>query len=175
LAEKRSGKPESLWEELAAEDTGKAQRALWILAADPEQAVPLLRERLRPAGPVDPKRLARLIAELDNPEFAVREQATTELERLGESVLPALRGVLQAKPTPEVRRRLEGVAERLTGPITQPERLRVVRAVAVLEQVGTPQARKVLQGLAEGLPEALLTQEAKTALSRLSRRTLSAP
>jgi hypothetical protein len=54
-----------------------------------------------------------------------------------------------------------------TGPITDPETARGVRAVEVLERVGTPQAREVLRDLAKGAPSAWLTREARAALTRL--------
>jgi hypothetical protein len=39
----------------------------------------------------------------------------------------------------------------------------------VLESIGTLEARRVLNRLAEGEPKALLTQEAKAALTRLNQ------
>ena len=51
-----------------------------------------------------------------------------------------------------------------------PEKLRLLRALTVLETVATPEARQVLQTLAGGMPEARLTQEAKAGLERLSWR-----
>src|SRR5262245_55169797 len=39
----------------------------------------------------DPEKIERWIAELDSNQFAVREKATRELEKLGESAQPALR------------------------------------------------------------------------------------
>jgi hypothetical protein len=51
-----------------------------------------------------------------------------------------------------------------------PERLRGLRAVEVLEQVGTDGAKALLEGLAKGAPDAELTQEARAALGRLTRR-----
>src|SRR5207244_1267145 len=55
----------------------------------------------------DPQKMARWIAELDSDQFAVREKATRELEKLGESAQPALRQALEDQPKPEARKRLE--------------------------------------------------------------------
>jgi WD40 repeat protein len=163
-------KPEAAWEALAGEDAAKAAQAGWVLVSVPEQAVALLGERLRPAAPVDPQRLARLIADLDSDKFAVRQRASADLEALAEAALPALRRHLDGKPPLEIRRRVETVIERVTGPTLSSDRLRTVRAVAVLEQVGTPAAGKVLESLSAGPHEALATREAKAALARLERR-----
>jgi hypothetical protein len=43
----------------------------------------------------------------------------------------------------------------------------------MLEQIGTPAARGVLGKLASGAAQARLTQDARSALNRLSRRTSS--
>jgi hypothetical protein len=50
---------------------------------------------------------------------------------------------------------------------------RSVRTVAVLEHAGTSAARQHLAKLAAGAPAAWLTQEARSSLERLSRRTAS--
>src|SRR5262249_49917244 len=62
---------DSLWTDLAA-DAAKAHAALWKLVAAPEQALPFLRERLPVAVGPDAKRLAKLLAELNDDDFATR-------------------------------------------------------------------------------------------------------
>jgi WD40 repeat protein len=52
------------------------------------------------------------------------------------------------------------------GAVTDPELLRHLRAVEVLERIGTPEARKVLEELAKGEPAARVTREAKASLER---------
>jgi hypothetical protein len=47
------------------------------------------------------------------------------------------------------------------------ERLRMARAIEILERIGTPEAREVLQVLASGAPGALPTVHAQAALRRL--------
>jgi RNA polymerase sigma factor (sigma-70 family) len=88
----------SAWEDLGG-DAGKAYRAIGVLAAAPGQAVPFLAERVRPAAAPDAKRVAKLLAELDDERFEVREQASRELQGLGRLVEPAL-----VKPSPAGRR-----------------------------------------------------------------------
>src|SRR5262245_30402668 len=67
------------WDFLAGDNSTTAYQALRILAANPRQAVALLREQLRPASAADPAHLARLIRNLDSGRFTVREQAAKEL------------------------------------------------------------------------------------------------
>jgi RNA polymerase sigma factor (sigma-70 family) len=161
------------WDALAGDDAARAYRAAGRLAADPTQAVVLLRERLRPVLPPDARRIARLIADLDSEIFAVRDGAVKELARLGDVAAPALRQACAAKPSPEVRRRLEQLLADANG--WPPDLLRQWRALEVLEQIGTLQARKVLEALSQGAPEARLTREAKAALARGQRVGSSTP
>ena len=162
-----------LWTNLASEDAAKAYQAIDTLTACPPQTVPLLKENLKPVARVDPQRIARLIADLDSEHFAVREQATQELETLGEQAGPALRRWLAGGPSAEGRRRAERLLARLEAPADRPVRLRELRAVEVLERVGRGEARRALEELAKGAPEARLTQEAKAALGRLAERSAS--
>src|SRR5262249_31938312 len=81
---------EALWGDLASEDAARAYRASGALVAAPEQAVPFVGQKLPPVAEVDPKHLARLITELDDDTFAVRQNATRELEKLGALAAEAL-------------------------------------------------------------------------------------
>ena len=89
-----------LWTSLASEDGEKAYAAMWVLANAGEQAVTLLGERLLPVKS-DSKRVARLIAELDDDDFATRERASAELAASGEAAAAALRAALEARPSAE--------------------------------------------------------------------------
>jgi WD40 repeat protein len=164
-----------LWDELAGADAARAFQAILALAGVPGQSVPLLRERLQPVAPVPPEQLARLLTDLDNDRFGMRERATRELEELGLLAEPALRQALLTRPSLEVRRRIEGVLEKLSKSPWSPDSLRGVRAVEALEDMGTGEARKLLAVLARGAPEARLTQEAQASLERLAGRPLPSP
>jgi WD40 repeat protein len=161
---------ERQWADLG-DPTAKGYQALWNLSAVPQQALPLLRERLRPIPALDRKRVALRLTELASERFAVRDRAMHELEDLAELARPELRQALDRQPPLEVRRRVEQLLARY-GPRAVPsgEHLRRLRAVAVLEYIGTAEARKLLAALATGVPEARQTQEARTALERLARR-----
>lgn len=160
---------ERRWAELAGDDAARAYEAICALSAVPGQAVPLLKQRLRPAAAADAARVRKLIAELSSESFPVRSRAFAELEKAGEPAAPLLRQALAANPALETRRRLEDLRERVSGATPAGERLRQVRAIETLERAGTPAAREVLRTLAGGEPEALLTREARASLARLRK------
>ena len=136
----------------------------------PLEAVALMKDHLR--KPVQPERLPgaapRLLVDLDGDSFSVREKARKELEELGDRARASLEEALKKKPSLETHRRIEALLARLSQPIRDPETLRGIRAIAILEAIGTPEARKVLEKLASGMAEAQWTQEAKSALKRLT-------
>jgi hypothetical protein len=178
LADLRDKKPnadlsaeqlKTLWDALAETDAPKAHQAVLALMAAPRATVPFLKERLKPTAPVDQKRLARLIAKLDDDKFEEREQATKELEELGDLAGPALHKALTQKPSEEVRARATRLLQQVEVPITSPELLRVLRAIEVLERVGTPETRELLETLASGTAQARPTWEAKASLKRLGK------
>jgi WD40 repeat protein len=158
-----------LWVELASPSAAEAFGAIGELVSMPGAAVGLLKERLRPAEARTPEqdRIRKLIADLEAPRYAVREQATRELERLREVAAPALRERLQGEVPAEVRRRVEGLLGRLARGTSPPDELRVLRGVEVLERIATPDARELLATLARGTPGATLTAQARAALERL--------
>jgi RNA polymerase sigma factor (sigma-70 family) len=174
-AELRATVVAKAWADLAGNDASRAFRARWTLASVPGEAVSLLKEHLHPTQAADPERLKKLIADLDSKQFAERDQAQKELETLGESAAPALRRTLADKPSLEVSRRIQSLLDKLHEPVTQPEQLRGLRALAVLEEIGTPEAQEILKILATGAAEARLTQEAKASLDRLAHRSAVAP
>jgi hypothetical protein len=68
---------------------------------------------------------------------------------------------------------MQVLLDKLQGPVTQPEVLRALRAVAVLVDIARPEARRVLEALAQGTPDARLTHEANQALERMQKRHLA--
>jgi WD40 repeat protein len=161
---------ETLWTALASDDAVAAYQAIQKLAAAPKQTVPLLEARLRPVATVDPKKLGSLLTDLDSDAFGVREKATAELKKLGESAGPAMRKALEGKPSLEARRRLERLLHQLRRVSPAPNRVRELRALEVLERIDGAEVRQTLEALAGGMPEARLTQEAKAALRRRIER-----
>jgi WD40 repeat protein len=160
----------ALWDDLAGADASRAYAAARALTRSPEEAVPFLRERLRPVRRPEPARLARLIRDLDSDEFEERERASRELGEWQEAAGPALDQALPGGPSAEARARIEDLLGRLARRALTPERAREARAVASLERMGTAESRRLLESLAEGVDAVRLTQEAKAALERQPRR-----
>jgi hypothetical protein len=160
---------ESLWADLLADDGERAASGIDKLARSPKQTAAFLSEKLKPATPPDVKLIDQWIHDLDSANFAKRTKASGELEKLGELAVPALKKALTSQPTPEVRRRVEPILEKLTTGILSGEQIRTVRAIEALEEIGNAEARAVLQTLAKGAPGALSTRHAQAALDRMGK------
>jgi RNA polymerase sigma factor (sigma-70 family) len=156
-----------LWSDVASDDAARAFRAMCRLVRSPEQAVPLLKEKIVPVRPAGPKEVARLIADLDSHDYATRKATATRLEKLGEAAESALREAVKERRSAESRQRLEELLAALDG--WPAERLRTARALEVLEWIGTPNAREVLKGLAADAPRTRLSRDAQAVLERLVR------
>jgi hypothetical protein len=160
---------EELWVVLAGGDAVKAYRAIGRLSDSPQSAVRFLGRQLQLAPP-DAKVIARLIAELDDDRYQVRERATRQLAHLGSTAEAALKWALAGKPSVEARRRLEGLLRPLEELEMPPAQLRIWRAIEVLEHIGSPDAQHVLRELTKSHQAQRLTREAKAALARLVQR-----
>jgi hypothetical protein len=97
----------------------------------------------------------------------VREEATAELEKLGEFAESALRKVLQENPCLEVRRRVEKLLNKIEQGISHPD---LMRAIAALEQIGTAEAQEVIRMLVKDAVMPRVRQEATSSLDRLAKR-----
>ncbi len=167
------GAPErdALWTDLASADGAVAYRAVRQLAAAGGESTAALKERLKTAPEGIDRRLAKLIVDLDDNAFEVREKASAALQRLEGTAAPALRRALETTESAEVRTRARRVLGRLKDSAEPPTaeliRLRALEAVA---NMGTPEARELLKELANGDADDRVTLEAEAALKRLERR-----
>jgi hypothetical protein len=160
------------WSALPEADGERAYQAQWQLAGAPRQAVPYLKEQLKPLFQMS-EQIPRWIADLDDRHFAVREKAARQLEQVGELGEPLIKRLVADKPTLEVRRRVEQIlakVDRQRPPKGPSEQWRVLRIIEVLEWIGTKDARDLLEALADKAPEAGLQSEAKASLERLAKR-----
>ncbi len=136
------------WADLALPGGEKAHRAIWGLVSEPRESLPVIR---RWVGELCPMPIDKLLADLDHDEFARREAASQQLERLGDLAVPALRRALAGKLEIEPRRRIERIlARREVGPASGvDEGLRMLRVLEVLELVASAEARAILTLLVE--------------------------
>jgi RNA polymerase sigma factor (sigma-70 family) len=173
-AQRSSAELDADWKDLGG-DTAKAYAALARLVSSPKQAVSFLGKHLQSAKSPDIKRIEQLVGNLDDGRFEVRQQASKDLEALGEFALPSVQKALAGNLTLEVRRRLDALLERLEGASLSAETVRQIRAVEALESMGTPEALRLLEKLATGPPEMRLTQEALDSARRLAKRSSDGP
>jgi len=168
-ADPSAGELQAHSDALAGEDAGRAFDAVAALAGAPQKAVPLLRERVKPAAAVAAKHVEKLIADLDSDDFATRDRASAALKKVGPPAAAALKKALAGKPSAEVRRTGEELL-RLAGDAgPSGDDLQALRAVEALERMATPEARDLLKELARGAPGARVTVAASAALERLGK------
>jgi WD40 repeat protein len=158
--------PDALWRDLGSEDAACAFEAMCSLRLMPAVAVSLFKDRLRPCAPPDAHKTRQLLDDLASDRFAVRQEATRALEMMAHRVETELRQAAQTHRLPEVRRRAEALLQQIDS-AGSPDRVRELRAVETLQQIGTPEARHLLESLATGTPAARLTRSAKQALEYL--------
>jgi WD40 repeat protein len=164
-----------VWAELGSTDATKAFQARCRLAAAPDLALPIIKERLKPAPRLDLDKVQAYIRDLNSTRFEVREKAQNALEALDAAAEKSLRSALTADQSAEARRRIESILTKLGQADRQPDLLQSLRAVAVLEDIGNTDAQWLLERLTKGEPEARLTQAAQQSLQRLQRTRSAGP
>jgi WD40 repeat protein len=158
------------WEDLCGTDGIKANQAVGMFLAQPESAVAFLQGKLRPVSTPERARIQRLIADLDDGRYVVREKAMRELQNLDVLARPELKHALVNAASAEVRRRLERIMSAFEEAPATAELRSAMRAIEVLEGIGNAPARRLLERLARGAPGHRITEESRMALRRLSAR-----
>jgi hypothetical protein len=169
-----------LFDALRNADSAEAEKAVQDLAAAGDPAVALLRSKLPVISAPDPKRVSKLVALLDAEQLKDRDDASTELKRIGEMVEPQLKAALTDGLSVEAHNRLEAVLShvhaRLASPgeaadidpsVQDPDLRLRLRAVRVLALVATPAAVDCLHILASGPRGALGVAQARSQLRKL--------
>jgi hypothetical protein len=164
----------TLWADLDSQDAIRAWRTIETLGSNPTEAVRLIQKHLDSLLPKAPVEAARWIKDLDNDGFEERERATKELARLGDRAEPALQKLLAARPSVEAKRRAEALLRGFDAPSHHAGRLRELRLVPLLEQIGTAEAREMLEKLAKLPADDQRSLDAKAGLRRLARRQVPA-
>ncbi len=152
---------------LASDDDAEyAATAIAFLVDHPTDALIALEKAFPPAKPVSAADLEKLLLRRNDVDYATRQAADKELERLGPQAEAALRAELDKPRSEEVGAAVERLLEKLEGVKLSGERLAAVRAVEAAERIGTPAARKLIEVWANGGAGATLTAEAKAAARR---------
>jgi WD40 repeat protein len=162
---------ETLWADLADTDAAKAFRAANLLVRS-SSSLGFLEKKLKQdalARQTPRKEILRWIANLDDDAFTVREEASGQLDRLGDKAETMLRQALTGKLSLEARRRVERLLEKHQKAAPASDNLRAIRAVEVLERVASPEARELLKTLSSEPTWPLLAAEADAAQARLTK------
>jgi WD40 repeat protein len=160
---------EYLWWRLGSSDARAAYQSAYRLARSPEQAVPMVRRHLLALVPRDAASVRRLVANLDDDSFAVREKATRELAKLGSRADWALLHGLTEAPSTEAVQRLQELLGPRRSRSPSPLALVSVRATRLLEHIATADARDVLAELVKTAADTPIGVEADRSLRRLPR------
>ncbi len=111
--------PDSLWNDLSSADEATFARALLTLGKSPQETLAFLKDNLVPVK-ADPKRVAKLVADLDSNVFDTREKAAAELEYLGKYIKPDLEKALAAASGVETKQKLQQLLDKMPQPVKEP-------------------------------------------------------
>ena len=160
---------EKWWKDLGG-DAALGYQTISRLLQHTPQTVLLIGDKLKPAAPVDTKRIEELIKALDTERYADRQEATRALEALGDQAELVLRKSLTGNLSLECRRRMELLLEKVEAAPMKPSDLRLHRSLAILEWINNHESRQLLAALASGAPEARQTRMAQEAMTRLAKK-----
>ncbi len=130
---------------------------------DKDWKAALLQELRTQTQPPPASQFNRLLADLDDDDFNVREQASAQLTRLGERVETPLRHAQDGTLSPEARRRVDEILRKLRDEKEPPECIRTLRW---MESSTMPETGEILEALAQGSPDDWLTRQAKKQLEQ---------
>ena len=119
----------------------------------------------------DVKQIARLIQDLDDDRFEVREFAQRSLDKLGDAVIRHLQQARVQAVSQEHRNRIDLLLKNrgvVDGELTNSQ-LRLIRAARVLEWAGTAESLQVLDALAKEPPDANVLPDIREARERLAK------
>ncbi len=126
---------------LNSADGKSAYQAVWkLIEGDPGGAQ--LKAQVAPASLVTSKNITRWISELDSLQFASRDKAEKELLNLGDDALVLIKAALKNVKSLEQGQRLQPLSDRINEGHVTTQKLRELRTIMALEQIGTPTARR---------------------------------
>lgn len=119
-----------------------------VFIAEPRSAKPILEEAPAPAAKAHPgdDEVRRLVEQLGDESFALREEATRGLVALGERALPALRKAATDKD-PEVQRR----ATKLLKPLEAKVRIREMERIVASKLSPREKGQRLIKLIPKGM------------------------
>ncbi len=160
---------EQLWQQLASDDAAQAYAAIGRMIAGGETTTQFVRRQLASLLEADQlQRVEELIAQLDAPQYMVRERATRQLMQLLAIARARLQEELEKTLSAEVRFRIRKLlALQAPKPVySSPQRHRLLRLVQVLKQIDSEESRRLLQLMARRVPDPRVMKEARRALEQ---------
>jgi dipeptidyl aminopeptidase/acylaminoacyl peptidase len=155
---------------LGTTDAANAQRGMDYLYRRPAEIVKQCTERISVPAAIPAGRITKLIADLDDDDYPVRQAAVKELEMIGGEAVQALREVAEKSTNAEARKLSTEILNRVELTLPKPDELRVLRAIEMLESLATPEARALLTKWSSGPAGHRMTSEASHALTRLKAK-----
>ena len=138
------------YETLAAGTDAEADSRIWKLAGGGDKTIAFLAAHLGKPKDFDREKVRRLIVQLDDETFTVREEAQRELAGFGPEIEATLSETAQTSSA-EVRARVRRLVERFHhDPPRDPETLRQYRGLDVLDRIATPAAVDLLRRVTLG-------------------------
>lgn len=156
--------------QLSSSDPQQAFTAIGNLIKVPDQALELFQKEVDTVTKaVDQENLKRLIRDLDDDQFDVRESAHKKLLRLRAVADVLLRQALKNSPSAEVEYRITRILETpLTeAPLAEDEMFRLHRMIFALELIANEGAQRQLATLSTGHPNVTIMRDAGATLQRL--------
>lgn len=162
-----------LWHELGSADAAQAYRTLGTVVMHSGEALADLDRRVEELlAPIRTEQISRLIVELGDASYIVRQRATNALRKLREAARPALIRALRTSDSAEVRERAHRILSESadTARFSPADIRRMLRIIHAAEMVGDQTARRLLGRIAADFPVEEVQREAERTRQALERR-----
>lgn len=155
---------EELWRDMASTNAGKAYSAMVLLSSGGNSGVDFIDEQIRPLPAAT---TIKYLLDLEDEKADVRDQAIAGLTLAGGETQDLLKRALNTTTSIESRARVEAILSSLSPPVIRsPGRLRILRAIELLEWIGTSDAQRVLEKIVAERKGSLEASSAETKLRR---------
>jgi len=159
-----------VWERLANRNARIGREAITQFVYSGPSAVAFLKGKLTPISEKNSGIIGRLIADLGSSSFTIRTKAFSDLRQWGDLIEPALHKAFNGSPPLETKNRLSALLATIKKQPPSTERLRLRRAIEILETIASKDAHGLLQAIGDGGTGFALTQDAQFALARAQKR-----